>query len=492
MAQSFKIPYTRLIQIDKASTTPIYRQIANQFSNAIQRNIIPIQTKLPGSRKLAELLQVNRNTVIAAFDELITQGWLISYANQGTFVHQSKYQVSNKSHAFPLTTGYTFQTDNRLDIANHQHSCPFFFTDGTPDIRLGLQEEIAAAFSATLKRKQQIKYFDPYTKKNQISYKKQVVNYLNLTRNIQATPVHLLTTSSSTTALYLCAQLFLKPGDHVAISEYSYYGSNVILQKTGAHLHTIPQDEEGLNVVALEKCCQQIPIRLVYLTTNNSYPTTDSLSTQRRVKLLQLAHQYDFIIIEDDPNFDFYYNQNPSLPLISNDQNGRVIYISTLGKSLVSDFTRGILLAPENAVRELEKYKALIEENKDYFTEHTLTELIEEGTLFRHQVKVNKIYNERRDYFCNQLASLFGDAIDFTLPEGDLALWVTFTQPVNLMRIRTFCLLNDLYIPTTLLYQSKKLTAIRLGFAHLTLEEIEGCLVIFHEAYLEAINGEGL
>lgn len=485
MAHSFKIPYTRLIQIDKASVTPIYMQIVNQFSNAIQRNIIPIQTKLPGSRKLAEILQVNRNTVIAAFEELITQGWLISYPNQGTFVHQSKYQISSKSHAFPLTTGYTFQTDNRLDIPNHQHSCTYFFTDGTPDIRLGLQEEIAAVFSATLKRKQQIKYFDPYTKKNQIAYKKQVVNYLNLTRNIQATPVNLLTTSSATTALYLCTQLFLKQGDHVVISEYSYYGSNVILQKTGAHLHPIPLDEEGLNVAALEKLCQQMPIRLVYLTANNAYPTTHSLSTQRRVKLLQLAHQYDFIIIEDDPNFDFYYNQNPFLPLISTDSNGRVIYISTVGKSLASDFTRGVLLAPENAVRELEKHKALVEENTAYFLDHTLTELIEEGTLFRHQVKVNKTYKERRDYFCNKLASLFGTAIDFTIPEGDLALWVTFTQPVNLMRIRTFCLLNELFIPTALLYQSKKLTAIRLGFAHLTLEEMDGCLAIFYQAYLE-------
>ncbi|WP_060873220.1 aminotransferase-like domain-containing protein [Myroides odoratus] len=485
MTQSFKIPYNRLIQLDKTSTTPVYMQIANQLSNAIQRNIIPIDTKLPGSRKLAALLQVNRNTIIAAFDELITQGWLMSHPNQGTFVQHKKNQIQTKSNAFPPTTAYPFQVDNRLDLADHQHNCNYFFTDGTPDIRLGLQEELAATFSANLKRKQHVTYFDPYTKKADLAFKKQVVNYLNVTRNIQAAPANVLTTSSPTTALYLCASLLLQVGDQVAISEYGYYGSHVILQHTGAQLHPIPIRQEGIDLHALEKLCQQKPIRLLYLTVNHHYPTTQSLAVQQRVKLLQLAQQYDFILLEDDVNFDFHYNHTPPLPLVSSDRKGRVIYLSSIGKAIASDFTTGLLLAPANLIQELEKHKALLEENKNYFTTHTLTELIEEGILFRHQVKVNKIYKERRDYFCSVLTRLFGDRIQFTIPEGDLAVWLTFTYPVNLMRIRALCMLNNLYIPTTLLYQNKKLTGIRLGFAHLNLEEIDHCLTIFHQACVE-------
>lgn len=485
MSQSFKIPYNRLIHLDKSSITPIYLQIANQFSNAIQRNIIPVQTKLPGTRKLAELLQVNRNTVIAAFDELITQGWLISLPNKGTFVHQAKQTVHVNSNAFPAITGFYFPTDNRLDLPSNQHRCRYYFTDGTPDIRLGLQEELAAIFSANLKRKQHSTYFDPYTQKAALALKKQVVNYFNLTRNIQATPANIVTTQSSTTALYLCAKLLLKTGDQVAISEYGYYGSHAILQHTGAQLHTIPLQAEGLDLLALEKLCQQRPIRLFYLTVNHHYPTTQSLSVQQRVKLLQLAQQYGFILLEDDNHFDFHYNSNPPLPLLSSDTKGMVIYLSSIGTSLATDFTMGVVVAPENLIRELEKHQAALEENKNYFTTHTLTELIEEGILFRHQIKVNKIYSERRDYFCRVLADLFGDRIAFSVPEGDLAVWITFSFPVNLMRVRALCMLNNLYIPTTLLYQSKKLTGIRLGFAHLTTDEIDICLSIFHQACVE-------
>ncbi|MBB1138907.1 PLP-dependent aminotransferase family protein [Myroides sp. WP-1] len=484
MAQSFSIPYNRLIQIDKASTTPVYMQIANQFSNAIQRNIIPVQTKLPGSRKLAELLGVNRNTIIAAFDELTTQGWLVSYPNQGTFVHHPRQQIHSNSHSFPPTTGYTFRTDNRLDLPYDQHPCTYYFTDGTPDIRLGFQEELAAIFSANLKRKQHSTYFDPYTKKAELRFKKQVVNYLNVTRNIQASPANLVTTTSTTSALSLCVRLLLQAGDQVAITEYSYYGSNVILQHTGAQLHPIPLLQEGIDLDALEKLCQQIPLRLVYLSVNHQYPTTFSLPAQQRMKLLQLAQHYGFILLEDDVNFDFHYNHTPPLPLLSGDTKGMVIYLSSIGKSLAPDFTTGIIVAPENLIAELEKHKALLENESNYFTAHTLAELIDEGALYRHQVKVNKIYKERRDYCCEVLRTLWGDSIDFTVPEGDLAVWITFRQPINLMRVRTFCMLNNLYIPTTLLYQSKKLTGMRLGFAHLSLEELEHCLSIFHQACL--------
>ncbi|MGS4346998.1 PLP-dependent aminotransferase family protein [Myroides odoratus] len=485
MTSSFTIPYNRLIKLDKTSNTPIYMQIANQLSNAIQRTIIPIDTKLPGSRKLAALLEVNRNTIIAAFEELTTQGWLVSLPNQGTFVQEKKSQIQLKSQAFPSVTAYDFPLDNRLDLPNHQHGCTYYFTDGTPDIRLGLQEELAAIFSANLKRKQHSKYFDPYSSKSRLTLAKQVVTYFNVTRNIQARPTNVLLVQSISTALSLCTRMLLKAGDQVAIDAYSYYGSNVILQQTGAELHRIPFDQEGLDLQALERLCLSTPLRLLYVRANHQYPTTQSLSIQKRVKLLQLAQQYNFIVIEDDSTFDFHYNNHPPLPLLSGDATGRVIYLTTLGKALASDLTTAVILAPENLISELEKHKALVEENKNYYTTHVLTELIEEGILFRHQIKVNKIYKERRDYFCGMLQQLFADHIEFKVPEGDLAVWVTFRTPINLMRVRAFCLLHDLYIPTTLLYQSKALTGIRLGFAHLTLEEIDSCLSIFHQACLE-------
>lgn len=484
---SSKIPYNRLIQIEKKSSTPIYMQLANQLSNAIQRGIIPIGTKFPGTRKLAELLNINRNTVVAGFEELITQGWIKSIPNKGSFAQNAQHQltISAKKINYNNTTGYSFVKSNLFDDNLQEHKCKYYFTDGTPDIRLVLTEQTAQLFSANLKRKKKIAHFDPAYNHANNTYKKQLVNYLNLTRNIQISTDNLLTTNSEKTAIYLIAKLLLLPNDFVIVGEYSYYEANMIIQSTGATICKIPVDKDGMDVQALEKACQQQTIRMVYLNTNNHYPTTHSLSIQRRMKLLQLAEKYGFIILEDDSFFDFYYQNNPNLPLISNDANGMVIYVSSIGKILSTDFANGVVVAPVNLIAELKKMNQLIGMNMSYFSEQTLSELIEEGLLFRHQKKVNAIYYQRQLFFSKILKQYFEDKITFSLPEGDLALWIVFHFPVNLMRVRALCMLNDLYIPTTLLYQNKEISALRLGFAHLTEEEIEICVSILYQATVE-------
>ncbi len=483
-----KIPYNRLIQVDKNSSTPIYMQIANQFSNAIQRGIIPMETKLPGTRKLAELLGVNRNTVVAGFDELIAQGWIKSIPNKGTFTKDAHHQltISVKKQENKVTkTGYSFVKSNLLDNNLQEHQCKYYFTDGTPDVRLALTEPTAQIFSANLKRKKNVKHFDPSYNHSKNNYKKQLVNYVNLTRNLQISTENILTTNSEKTAIYLITKLLLQTNDCVVVGEYSYYEVNMIIQSTGARICRIPEDKEGIDTQALEKLCRQQVIRMVYLNTNHHYPTTNSLSIQRRVKLLQLTEKYGFVILEDDSFFDFYYQKNPNLPLISNDENGMVVYVSSIGKVLTSEFSSGIVVAPIEIIKELNKINQLIGRTVSYFAEETLAELIDEGILFRHQKKVNAVYYKRQLFFSQLLQKYFGSKISFSIAEGDLALWIVFNFPINLMRVRALCMLNNLYIPTTLLYQNKELSALRLGFAHLTEEEMEICISVLYKATIE-------
>lgn len=485
---SIKIPYNRLIQIDKNSSTPIYMQIANQFSNAIQRGIIPMETKLPGTRKLAELLGVNRNTVVAGFDELIAQGWIKSIPNKGTFTQETHHQLTisaKKQDNQVIKAGYSFVKSNLLDNNLQEHQCKYYFTDGTLDARLALTEPTAQVISANLKRKKNVKHFDPSYNHSKNNYKKQLVNYVNLTRNLQISTENLLTTNSEKTAVYLITKLLLQTSDCVVVGEYSYYEANKIIQSTGASICRIPVDKEGIDTQALEKLCQQQAIRMVYLNTNHHYPTTSSLSIQRRVKLLQLAEKYGFVILEDDSFFDFYYQKNPNLPLISNDENGMVIYVSSIGKILTTEFSSGIVVAPIEIIKELNKINQLIGLTVPYFVEQTVGELIEEGILFRQQKKVNAIYYQRQMFFSKLLKKYFNELISFSIPEGDLALWLVFNLPINLMKVRTLCMINGLYIPTTLLYQNKELSALRLGFAHLTEEELAVCVEVLHQAIVE-------
>ena len=220
---------------------------------------------------------------------------------------------------------------------------------------------------------------------------------------------------------------------------------------------------------------------MLYLTPHHHYPTTVTLSAKRRLELLNLANEYGFIILEDDYDYDFHYDKSPILPLASADTNGMVIYIGSFGKSLVPGFRTGFIVAPENLMIEMRKYLGIIDRQGDVLMEHVLGEMIAEGEINRYLKKSLKIYQERRDYFVSLLEQNLGEYIDFQKPSGGLAVWMKWKIPVNLMQLSRNCAQNNLFIPKTLLYQNKNLTAMRLGFGNLNLTEMDKSIEILSE-----------
>ncbi len=221
---------------------------------------------------------------------------------------------------------------------------------------------------------------------------------------------------------------------------------------------------------------------MLYLTPHHHYPTTVTLSAARRVELLQLASAYGFIILEDDYDYDFHYNGNSVLPLASADTNGMVVYIGSFCKSLAPGFRAGYLIAPENLIREMAKFRSLVDRQGDMLMEQALAELLEEKEIQRHLKKAVKIYQERRDVFTGLLQKHLGDELSFVSPPGGLSVWINWNPRLNLMRISKNCLKRNLYLPQELLYQTDNFTAMRLGFGNLTVDELEEAVNILSSA----------
>ena len=122
--------------------------------------------------------------------------------------------------------------------------------------------------------------------------------------------------------LHLACQVLLRPGDVVVTGETTWAGATMNIRKMGASVHTVPVDQYGMNIDALAELCQKQraanrPIRMVFVTPHHHYPTTVTLRADRRVRLLQLAEQYGFAILEDDYDYDFHYLSRPIVPLAS-------------------------------------------------------------------------------------------------------------------------------------------------------------------------------
>jgi GntR family transcriptional regulator/MocR family aminotransferase len=261
--------------------------------------------------------------------------------------------------------------------------------------------------------------------------REQLSHHLNETRGLRTTPDNILITRGSIMGLHLACQVLLRPGDAVVVGETTWAGATMNIQQTSAQVLTVPVDQHGINVDKLMELVARQPIRMVYVTPHHHYPTTVTLRADRRVKLLQLAEQHGFVILEDDYDYDFHYLSRPILPLASADQKGMVVYVGSLTKSVAPAFRIGYVVAPTALIDELARLRRIIDRQGDPMLEFAVGQLFKNGDMKRHFRKALRTYHSRRDHFCDLLANGLPDAIQFTKPDGGLAVWATFGPEID-------------------------------------------------------------
>lgn len=490
MGSPVKILFKSFMQIDRQSDQAVYLQIAYQLINAIQRGLLVPGLKLPGTRSLCVDLGVHRKTVIAAYDELETQGWIEIRPNKGAFIGAKSLDGSPEPLVYnqdflaryAVSTGYHFKKSMLLDLPELNSNSELEFTDGLPDVRLAPLDHLSRVYSANLKRRRNSRYLGYSHNEGSEYFKEMLAVYLNNTRGLLISKNNVMITRGVDMGIYLVADLLLEFGDLVVVGDLSYYVANMIFQKAGAEIISVPVDEEGICVDAIKDLCKRKKIRMLYLTPHHHYPTTVTLSAKRRIELLYLSTIYGFVILEDDYDYDFHYDSNPVLPLASADGQGMVVYIGSFCKSLAPGFRSGYLIAPENLISELGKLRGIVDRQGDVLMEMALAELLDEGEIQRHLKKALKIYHERRDVFCDLLKNHLDDLVSFSAPPGGLAIWTKWDPKLNLMRVSRECGLRGLDLPQTLLYQNDSLTAMRLGFGNLSVEEMTRSIQLLAEA----------
>jgi GntR family transcriptional regulator/MocR family aminotransferase len=225
----------------------------------------------------------------------------------------------------------------------------------------------------------------------------------------------------------------------------------------------------------------------VYVCAHRQYPTTVTLTAERRLKLLQLAKAYGFAIIEDDFDYDFQFEGSAMVPMSTADAQGVVIYLGRLGQSFFPSFQIGFVVAPENIIKEAKNYLQILDKRGDLIQKQILAELISEGEIHRLIKKNIMVYKHRRDYLCASLNIHFNNQATWKVPAGGLAVWLCFEPKVSLVKLAEKAKSHDLFLPKTILYQNKDICALRLGFGHLNEDEIESVIKILKISFNEVM-----
>jgi GntR family transcriptional regulator/MocR family aminotransferase len=309
------------------------------------------------------------------------------------------------------------------------------------------------------------------------------VGYLAETRGLQAAVPNILITHGAQMSIYITANLLLRAGDAVIVGEPGYYVANQVFDSLGAKILRVPVDERGIDVDAVEKLCRRRKVKMLYLIPHHHHPTTVTLSPERRMRLLEIAEEFNFAIVEDDYDYDFHYSSSPYLPLAASSHNNRVIYIGSFSKSLSSSIRVGFMVGPEDFIREAIYKRRMIELRGDNNMEDALATLIGNGDVGRHLKKVNRVYEARRNRLCSLLDEQLQGVVRYKRPSGGMAIWVSLDKRYPLEDISGRAIRKGLYMSNGKMYNTHTTdyNSFRFGFASLTEEELEETVGILGE-----------
>jgi len=477
------------ILINKNSTTPVYLQISNSIISKIQEGIIKPGSKMPPTRELSALLHVHRKTIVNAYNELDAQGWIFSNSTKGTFVNThlpnikpQKWGAAGHNTPSDLSPGFSLKINSIIRTPSRTYRELIGFHDG-PDVRLVPIAELARAFKSIISRKSWLHHLSYVDVQGDIDLRTVLAEHLNSTRGLQTTAHNIFISRGSQMGIYLAARILISAGDNVIVGSPNYYYADKTLLYCGANLLRVIVESDGISVDEIEKLCKKKKIRAIYITSHHHYPTTVTLSASKRMKLLVLAEQYRFIIIEDDYDYDFHYESNPILPLASADKNGMVIYIGTLSKTVAPSLRIGYVAASAELINEFSKLRQIIDVQGDPVMEKAVAEMFAFGEMRRHMKKALKEYHLRRDFTCNLLKDKLSDVIDFKVPEGGLAIWAQFDKKVPLPELSAKMLNKGFILSKGLIHNNgeKKLNCTRLGFGWMNSDEAERAVKVMYD-----------
>jgi GntR family transcriptional regulator/MocR family aminotransferase len=471
---------TMRIPIDRQSGTPLYQQIESWLRQNIQSGSLEAGTRLPATRALAGELGVSRITVKNAYAGLESDGLILTQEGSGTFVAPPlpgpRQTGEGIRQNWPL---WQEEATAGLDLpreTGYAHPNPpgvISFT-GVGDPREFPIREFSRTIQDVLRRDgtAALEYgaFDSgYTPL------RQTIVHVLAHQGIQAHPNEVLITTGSQQALTLVCQVLLKPGDRVLVEKPTYNLAVDLFRTLGMKVVSIPIDEAGMQVEALEPLLQQHHPRLIYTIPNFQNPSGVCLSGARRRQLLALAERYNVPILEDDFVGDLRYDGRAQPAIKALDTGGHVLYVGTFSKMLMPGLRVGYLLANGPVFARLTHQKQVEDLTTAPLMQRVLDLYVTVGRYQAHLRRSIRRYRSRRDAMLAAVRRYL-PGVSVIPAQGGLFLWLKLPEGVTCTALLPLALETGVeFAPGTRFFPEpcEGEGFIRLNFASRTEAEIE-------------------
>jgi GntR family transcriptional regulator/MocR family aminotransferase len=351
---------------------------------------------LPSTRQLARAYGVSRNTAVAAYDMLASEGYVVTRPGGGTFVaavtSRRKQSVRNGTPNGDGRRLRAYWRARQVVSPPPEPLADFDFAVGMPDKSLfpfDIWRRLSARGVRALSRTPAM-YAEAEGRE---SLRKAVWGYVSYARAVSCSYDDVVITSGAQQAFDLLARILVTFGQTtVAVEDPGYSPMRRAFEAHGARIAAVPVDAEGIRVDRMPPAA-----KVICVTPSHQFPLGMSLSMARRKALLEHARRYNALIVEDDYDGEFRHGGRPldALQMLDNEQ--RVFYVGTFSKSVFPALRLGYVVTPPWARTALVAAKQSSDWHCAVLAQDTLAAFITEGHLTRHVRKMRRTYGERRE-----------------------------------------------------------------------------------------------
>lgn len=296
-------------------------------------------------------------------------------------------------------------------------------------------------------------------------------------------PDNVLITNGSQQGLDLLGRVFIDRGDTIVCSNPTYLGALQSFNYFGARYATADSDADGIIPDSVEATLQRlkrdgIRPKFLYVVSTFANPTGTTVSLSRRKRLLELAHEHDLLVVEDDPYGKLRFDGTPIPSMLSMDKGeGRVIYLGTFSKILVPGFRLAWSVAPADVTRKLVISKQSVDLCTNAFTQYIAADLLAGGLIDKHLPQIIRIYRGKRDIMLKAMDRHFPkENTRWTKSQGGLFTWAEMPGHVNTIQMLEAAIQREVaYVPGKSFYPDPRegFNTMRLNFSHPTDEKLK-------------------
>ncbi|WP_240041388.1 PLP-dependent aminotransferase family protein [Paenibacillus ginsengarvi] len=367
--------------LDKMSKVPLYSQLYAYVKEQIESGGITPGTRLPSIRYLSGDLRISKNTVEAAYQQLVAEGYLESKKRNGLTV-----LALEEADTIPDPPQPVSRPDVRADC------CRYDFRYGDIELKhfpvRTWKRCLSDSFDA-----------DPYgvlgygDAQGNPELRAQIASYLYKTRGVSCTPEQIMIGSGTQYSIHMVIRLLSLEGQRIAMEDPGYNGARTVFQSGGCQIVPVALDQDGLHVDELY--AKAAGVSAVYVTPSHQFPLGMILSVQKRMRLLQWAAQHDAIIIEDDYDGEFRYVGQPIPSLKALDMSERVVYLGTFSKSFLPAARLSYAVLPKTLLSRLEPLLSVYNQPASPIIQQAVSLFMSRGHFSGHVRKMRRLYQAK-------------------------------------------------------------------------------------------------